>query len=81
MKIELFVMGCAKCKTLEENVRKAVVESGINAEIVKIEDIMIKRGVLFPPAVYIDGLEAVAGRSPGVAEIKKLLSINSRKNR
>jgi small redox-active disulfide protein 2 len=75
MKIEVFGIGCARCKILEENVRKAVKESGVKAEIVKIQDIeiMIKRGVKFPPALFIDGKEVAAGRVPDVKEIKKML--------
>ena len=76
MKIEVFGIGCASCIRLEENVRKAVKECGINAEIVKIKDIdiMIKRSVNFPPALFIDGEEVAAGRVPGVKEIKRMIS-------
>ena len=77
MKIEVFGVGCARCKTLEENVRKAVKESGVKAEIVKIEDFeeIIKRGVKFPPALFIDGKMMVAGRVPDIKEIKKMLAL------
>jgi small redox-active disulfide protein 2 len=76
MKIEVFGIGCARCKILEENVRKAVEESGIQAEIVKVQDIetMIRRGVKFPPALFIDGKEVAAGRVPNVKELKKILA-------
>ena len=39
MKIEIPGTGCAKCKTLYVNVKKAVEESGKDAEVVKVEDI------------------------------------------
>ena len=39
MKIEVLGTGCSKCKTLYENVKKAVKESGKTAEIVKVEEI------------------------------------------
>jgi hypothetical protein len=38
MKIEILGMGCPKCKKLTENAEKAVVEAGVKAEVVKVED-------------------------------------------
>ena len=38
-RIQILGTGCAKCKTLAENARKAVDESGVEAEIEKVEDI------------------------------------------
>lgn len=35
MKIFVYGTGCANCQALEKNARKAVEESGIDAEIVK----------------------------------------------
>ena len=35
LKIEILGMGCAKCKALEGNVRKAVAETGLQAEITR----------------------------------------------
>jgi small redox-active disulfide protein 2 len=39
MKIEILGTGCPKCRTTEKNVRKAVEELGLQAEIVKVEDL------------------------------------------
>ena len=36
VKIEVLGTGCAKCKSLLKSVEKAVAESGIQAEIVKV---------------------------------------------
>ena len=75
MKIEVLGTGCAKCKTLYENVKKAVEESGANAEVVKVEDIpsIMKYGVMSTPALVIDGQVKFSGKVPGVAELKGLL--------
>jgi len=75
MKIEVLGTGCAKCKRLEENVKKAVKEAGVQAEIVKIEDIdkIIGKGIMMTPALIIDGDEKAIGRVPGVDEIVKML--------
>jgi small redox-active disulfide protein 2 len=75
MKIEILGTGCAKCKTLYENVKKAVEESGKSAEVVKVEDIptIMKFGVMSTPALVIDGQVKFSGKLASVAEIKGML--------
>jgi len=75
MKIEILGTGCPKCRTTEKNVRKAVEELGLQAEIVKVEDLqqIIDRGVMLTPTVLIDGEAKIVGRVPSPDEIKKLL--------
>jgi len=75
MKIEVFGTGCAKCKRLEENVRKAVKEAGVTADVVKVQDMdkIIDRGIMLTPALAIDGEEVAVGRVPSVDEIKRML--------
>ena len=72
MKIEVLGTGCAKCKTLYENVQKALEESGKEAEIVKVEDIpsIMKYGVMSTPALVIDGQVKFSGKLASAAEIK-----------
>ena len=78
MKIEVLGTGCMKCKRLMKNVEKAVSESGVDAEIVKIEDIteIMERDVMLTPALMIDGELKVAGRVADVSEIKELIGGN-----
>ncbi len=75
MKIEVLGTGCAKCKTLYENVKKALKESGKNAEVVKVEDIpsIMKYGVMSTPALVIDGQVKFSGKLASVAEIMGML--------
>lgn len=77
MKIEILGTGCAKCRRLEENVRRAVKETGVQADIVKVEDLdaIIGRGIMMTPALIIDGDEKAVGRVPGVEEIKRMLAV------
>lgn len=74
MKIEILGTGCPKCKKLEENVKKALQESGIEAKIEKITDIsrIVERAVM-TPAIIINGKTKAEGRIPDVNEIKKWL--------
>ena len=75
MKIEILGIGCARCKALYENAKKALEESGRSVEIVKVEDIpsIMKYGVLGTPALVIDGQVKFAGRVATVDEIIGLL--------
>jgi len=75
MKIEILGSGCAKCKSVEKLVRIIVEELGIQAEIIKVEDLqeIVNRGVMMTPAVCIDGEAKIVGRVPTADELKKLL--------
>ncbi len=72
MKIEIFGPGCVRCKETEKNVREALSALGMEAEVIKVEDIRqyAARGVVFTPAVAIDGELKCAGRIPSTAEIE-----------
>ena len=75
MKLEILGMGCAKCNKLEELVRETVQETGVNAEVSKVDDIkkIMGYGVMTTPALVIDGEVKVAGRFPAKDEIIKWL--------
>ena len=76
MTIEILGSGCAKCKKTKEIAEKAVAELGINAEILKVEDInsILNYGVMVTPAVVIDGDVKIAGKVPTVEKVKEWLS-------
>ncbi len=75
MKIEVLGSGCAKCKRMYDNVAEAVKKSGIEADVVKVEELneIVTRGVLMTPALFVDGEERVAGRVPTVNELIEIL--------
>lgn len=75
MKIEVLGTGCAKCKNLYENVKKAVELSGKEAEVVKVEEIqkIMKYGVMSTPALVVDGVVKFSGKVPGADEIRGML--------
>ena len=74
-KIQIFGIGCAKCKKLAENVAIAVKDAGIDCEIEKVTDIneMVKAGIVTTPAVSVDGRLIIVGRVPSPDEIKDML--------
>lgn len=75
MKMEILGTGCPKCKKLAEIAGQAVKESGIEAEIIKVTDLkeIMNRGVMFTPALAIDGKVKSAGKIPSIEEIKNWL--------
>ena len=75
VKIEVLGTGCMKCKRLMKNVEAAVKELGIDAEMVKVDDIVeiMDRGVMLTPALAVDGEMKVSGRVADVKEIKEIL--------
>lgn len=77
MKIEILGTGCAKCYKLDELVRETVKETGVSAEITKVEDIkkIMTYGVMTTPALVIDGKVKVAGKIPSIEEIKQLIGV------
>ena len=75
MKIEVLGPGCPKCKVLENNVRKAIEEMGLDAEVIKVTDIgkMVEYGIMSSPALVVDGKVKSTGSVLDVGEIKKML--------
>ena len=71
MKIEVLGTGCARCNTAEEIVKQAVLDSGIEAEVVKVKDIreIAKYGVMVTPAVVVDGELKSVGKIPDLEEV------------
>jgi small redox-active disulfide protein 2 len=75
--IHVLGTGCARCKTLAANAEQAVRESGVEARVVKVQDvveILAFDGVRALPALAVDGDVKVCGRVPAAGEIKALLA-------
>ena len=72
MKIEILGTGCSKCKALETNVKNAVADAGIFAQIEKVEDIVkiMDYSVMSTPALVIDGEVKSTGKVLNQEEIK-----------
>jgi len=75
MNIKILGTGCSSCKKLEEHVKEAVKEMGVDAQIEKVEDLMaiMNYGVMKTPALVVDEKVKVMGRVPSVEDIKKYL--------
>jgi len=76
MEIKVLGPGCPKCEQTEQRVREAVQESGIEASVEKVKDIMeiAKHGVFMTPAVVVDGEVKCVGKVPSKEDIKEWIS-------
>ena len=76
--IKVLGTGCPKCKTLEKATRDAVAEIGIEASIIKEEDItkIMQYGIMRTPGLVVNEKLVLAGRVPSIKEIKDLITQN-----
>jgi small redox-active disulfide protein 2 len=76
MKIQILGSGCAKCRALTAVAEQAARDLGLRYELEKVTD--VKRypefGVMFTPALVVDGIVKSSGKVPSVDETKKLLA-------
>ena len=77
MEIKVLGKGCQKCQQTEENIREAIAEASVDADVHKVTDLMeiSKYGVLLTPAVVIDGEVKSTGKIPTTEEIKAWIGI------
>lgn len=75
MEIKVLGTGCAGCKALFNTVMDAVAQLGINANVIKEEDLMkiMEYNVMSLPALVIDGKVVSKGKKLNVEQVKELL--------
>ena len=75
MEIKVLGTGCASCKALFATVQQAVTELGIEATVIKEEDLMkiMEYNVMSLPALVVNGKVVSKGKKLSVDEVKKLL--------
>lgn len=76
MKVQILGTGCPKCKALTANAEAAIRELGLDAEIVKVDQIkdIMAMGVMMTPALAVDGVVKGAGRLLTVDQVKEALA-------
>ena len=81
MEIKVLGGGCARCKALLEDARKAAVQAGVGGEVQYVGDLteILKYDVLMTPALVIDGEVKAAGRVPGIAQMAAWIRDAARK--
>lgn len=75
MEIKVLGTGCSSCRALYNSVIEAVNQLGIDAEVVKEEDIMkiMEYNVMSLPALVVDGKVVSKGKKLSVEQVKELL--------
>ncbi len=75
MDIKVLGPGCPKCQKTENLVKEVVAESGAEAQVEKVTDMMeiAGYGVFGTPAVVIDGEVKSVGKIPSKTQIKTWL--------
>ena len=71
MKVKVLGTGCPKCKKLYAEAEKAIAQSGVSAELEKVENIddILSYGVMMTPALVIDEEVKASGRISPASEI------------
>jgi len=74
--IQILGTGCRKCGLLAETAETAAKELGLTYTLEKVTDLnaIAGFGVMFTPALVVDGEVKLAGRVPSSDEMKKLLA-------
>jgi small redox-active disulfide protein 2 len=75
MDIKVLGPGCPNCHMLEETVRKAVMELGIDAKIEKVTDMLeIMKYTMTTPGLMINGILKHKGKPlPNLEKVKSLI--------
>ena len=78
MIIKILGSGCKNCVTLKENTEKALKETGIEAEVIKVENVrdIVKYGVMQTPALVIDEKVVSFGKVLKPGDIVTILESN-----
>jgi small redox-active disulfide protein 2 len=71
MEIKVLGTGCPNCKRLEKLIRQAVSDLGVDATVIKVEDLdkIMAYDIFATPALVIDESVVVSGRVPRKDEI------------
>lgn len=77
MEIKVLGSGCSRCHKTLEVVEKVVKESGADAQVEYVTDMMriMEYNVMSMPAVVIDGVVKLKGKVPSEAEVKEVLGL------
>lgn len=69
--IKILGTGCAKCKQTEAIIREVIAHEGIEANVIKVEDIqdIMAYNILSTPAVVVDEVVKIKGKVPTTQEI------------
>jgi len=76
MKIQVYGKGCPKCHELAHNVQEALKEMGKEDKVEHVADIkkITEKGIMFTPALVIDGEIVSEGKILSADDSKKAIA-------
>lgn len=76
MEIKVLGPGCAKCSKTEKLVQEVIKETGVDASVEKVTDLMqiASYGVFGTPSVIVDGEVKCTGKVPKKEDIKSWIT-------
>lgn len=76
MEIQVLGSGCSGCKALYETVKEVVAQMGLDATVVKQEDLIqiMAYNVMSLPGLVVDGKVVSSGKKLSASEVKALLT-------
>ena len=79
MKIEVLGAGCAKCRATKKAIERVIQGRQADVELIEVSDVneLIARGVMAPPAVFVDGVLKSTDRVPSRQEVEGWLATSS----
>lgn len=75
-KIQILGTGCKKCALLAETSENAAKALGLTYSLEKVTNLndIATFGVMFTPALVVDGVVKIAGKVPSLEDVKKMLA-------
>jgi small redox-active disulfide protein 2 len=75
-RIQILGSGCAKCRQLTAITEQAAQDLGLQYELEKVTDVTryADFGVMFTPALVVDGVVKLSGKVPSLDEVRRLLA-------
>jgi len=73
--IKVLGSGCMNCQKLEKRTKEAVEKLGIDAEVLKVQELadIMAYGIMSTPALVIDEDVKLAGRVPSADDIAAII--------
>jgi small redox-active disulfide protein 2 len=75
MKVQILGTSCPKCQKLEDNAKAAILELDLPAVVEKVTDVdqIMNMGVMFTPALAVDGVVKSSGKVLSKEQVADLL--------
>lgn len=75
-RIQILGSGCAKCRQLTVITEQVAQDLGLQYELEKVTDVTryADFGVMFTPALVVDGVVKLSGKVPSLDEVRRLLA-------